>query len=698
MQQLRGLGAIAIVSTMLVGANNPPCQAQQKAELVLPTVHWAGISDMVLGPDGKTFATAGTDWTVKTWDTRTAKQLKTFPGGEFEPLYGARYSLDGKLLASNTTSTVPIWDVATGKSVRVIDLGDRIISSIAFFPAGPLPVVAVALEDGGIDFYDATSGKKTRSIKLDGTPRSMAFSSDGKNLVVGGKLNASLWNAATGQKVRTFSDGLVMPTKCVRLSPDDKTLACGTDEGKISLFKVDSAAKLRTLSGHDNWIFALGFSQDGKTLASASRDDSIKLWDVSSGKELRTLKESAPLAVMFTPDGKKLYSTGSEASIKIWDPATGNKLQTLAKRSSPVGTVVFAPGGKLLAIGTGGSVKLWDLASGKQTASIDAHDLAVSSIAFSKDGKYLVTATEQGVVAKLWDLPARKELTQLNQNDDELSMVNTYGTAFTPDGKQFVCATASGVTVWDVASRKRVKTYPHDGTLWSLSLSPDGKSAATGSDDSLFIWNIATGKKDAIPSGGQRVVSLAYSADGKTLLSGTTDGAVTLWEVASKKKLRSYAGHRDSATCVAFSPDGTRVAAGSDDKTVILWETATGKKLQTLSGHGNSVKTLAFAPGGKILASGGLDATVKLWSLPAGKEVASLCSCDKSDWAVVAPQGNFDASPEAMKAMHWRLGDKCVELGQLKSSYAEPGLLPKVMSGGSPRTVPNLEQSVTSQK
>ncbi len=110
MQQLRGLGAIAIVSTMLVVANNLPCQAQaqQKAELVLPTVHWAGISDMVLSPDGKTFATAGTDWTVKTWDTRTAKQLKTFPGGGFEPLYAARYSPDGKLLASNTVDTVSI--------------------------------------------------------------------------------------------------------------------------------------------------------------------------------------------------------------------------------------------------------------------------------------------------------------------------------------------------------------------------------------------------------------------------------------------------------------------------------------------------------------------------------------------------------------------------------------------------------------
>ncbi len=210
--------------------------------------------------------------------------------------------------------------MATGKSVRIIDFGDRKISSFSFSPTGPQPIVAVALDDGGIDFYDATTGKKTRTVKVEGNPRSMAFSSDGKSLVVGGQANASLWNAATGKKVRTFSDGLVMSTNCVRLSPDNKLLACGTDEGKVSLFNVDSGAKLRTLTGHNNWIFAVGFSQDGKTLASASRDDSIKLWDVSSGKELRTLKESAPLAVMFTPDGKNSIAPAAKRLSRYGTP------------------------------------------------------------------------------------------------------------------------------------------------------------------------------------------------------------------------------------------------------------------------------------------------------------------------------------------------------------------------------------------
>ncbi|GAB4038380.1 caspase family protein [Spirosoma gilvum] len=60
---------------------------------------------------------------------------------------------------------------------------------------------------------------------------------------------------------------------------------------------------------------------------------------------------------------------------------------------------------------------------------------------------------------------------------------------------------------------------------------------------------------------------------------------------------------------------------------------------------------------------------------------------DSTDWAVTTPSGLFDASPGAMKLMHYVVNDptdndepwKVIELDQLKQRYYQPGLLPILM-------------------
>src|SRR5262245_9341836 len=66
--------------------------------------------------------------------------------------------------------------------------------------------------------------------------------------------------------------------------------------------------------------------------------------------------------------------------------------------------------------------------------------------------------------------------------------------------------------------------------------------------------------------------SLAFSPDGKTLIGGGESGAVTVWDLARKKKgvaIRRHDGKIGDAA-VAVSPDGKMFATGSADKTVVL--------------------------------------------------------------------------------------------------------------------------------
>lgn len=96
-------------------------------------------------------------------------------------------------------------------------------------------------------------------------------------------------------------------------------------------------------------------------------------------------------------------------------------------------------------------------------------------------------------------------------------------------------------------------------------------------------------------------------------------------------------------------------------------------------GHSGGINSVAFSPNGKYALSGSTDRTLKLWDIESGKELASLIPLDKADWAVVTPEGLFDASPGGMKLMHWVVGLEPIDLEQLKERYYEPGLLQKLM-------------------
>ena len=148
--------------------------------------------------------------------------------------------------------------------------------------------------------------------------------------------------------------------------------------------------------------------------------------------------------------------------------------------------------------------------------------------------------------------------------------------------------------------------------------------------------------------------------------------------MATGRELRTLGN--SGATPLAFSADGQTLASGVSKGTIDLWEVATGRLLHRLAGHSNGVDSAAFSADGRFLVSAGEeDATIKLWRVDRGELLASMIVLDQSDWAVVTPDGRFDASPNAQKLMYWRVGSEVIELAQLKERYYEPGLLAKLM-------------------
>ena len=93
------------------------------------------------------------------------------------------------------------------------------------------------------------------------------------------------------------------------------------------------------------------------------------------------------------------------------------------------------------------------------------------------------------------------------------------------------------------------------------------------------------------------VDAVTFSPNGKQIISSGRDKTLKLWDLGSRRLIRTFEGHTGDAYVIAVSPDGSRILSESEDETFKVWDTATGRALHTLQDQ-SGVGPAAFSPDG----------------------------------------------------------------------------------------------------
>ncbi|HYV37890.1 MAG TPA: hypothetical protein VE988_19550 [Gemmataceae bacterium] len=524
---------------------------------------------------------------IKLHDLASGKELKVLKG-DAEGVTALAFSPDGTRLTAwhsgndpdfgtmNRDNFIRIWDWANAKQLAKTPTVGVAPISLGYYgdPFG-YPIYS---PDGKtlmlygtsalLQFVDTTTGKKIGPDMGHVSPlTSIAFTSDGKQLLTQTANSAQRWDAVTSKEL----GAITVPPKMSNaraISPDGKIGVALPADNQFA----DPLGALGGFGGPGGFGGAI---------------------PIKGGKQSDALVAAVGGGIGLAMFAPKAVFKARDTVLVLFDTADGKELGkiTLAPGAG-TGTMIFAPDGKTLAVtATSGEPKVnfYEVPTGKLLRGSDSLPEAVRVLK-GKGGFAVAGPAGLNVMSKM---------------------------LFSPDGKLLALHAGDGaatIIFLDVATGKRLGSFPGMVNNVSTTLSafsPDGRCLALEmSDGTLTVLELASGQHRR-----------SYGKKAPPSDQGGFGGPGGFVGVGGFMGPGGFIGVARSALC-AFSPDGKLLAHAGADRVLHVWDLLTGDERAAFKGHSAPLYALAFAPNGKRLASASGDTTALIWDMTAVKQPA----------------------------------------------------------------------------
>ena len=387
--------------------------------------HEDNVHSLAFSPDGRLLVSGGRDEKARVWEVETGRQVRQLAGHQ-SWIECVAFSSDNRTVASGSQDhTVRLWDCSNGKEILPATAPEHWILGATLSPDGKWVATG---GPAGLCVWAAGTGRLLYKNRAIGWVRCVAFSPDGKCLASGSwEHGLYLWKVSEEDEKVALAEmeHVEGAVSAVAFAPDAKIPAPGSSENRPIRFRdVSTGERRHLLATGSKGVNGQAFSPDGRLLASLN-DGLVRFWDVESGQLVQQLGSTFDRmeadAIAFSADGRLLITSEGDrlVTIRVWHVATATEIAQFKRDSLPrcdddgrvhhtwrnVHAVAVSPDGRILAVAEAGNrALLYDVQTGDVLAALEGHRNFVTALAFSGDGSRLVSASEDGMTALVWDL------------------------------------------------------------------------------------------------------------------------------------------------------------------------------------------------------------------------------------------------------------------------------------------------------
>lgn len=668
-------------------------QAQEQMALVIKSGHQSEIMSAFVSPDHKFLISVEREEVAILWDAESGKQLKSF-----NQIIAADFAQDSKSLEV----------VTADYQFQRISFSGEIIKKYGSPQKGlnKSNRINFAWESkSGVLLVDYNLHKRDAGLlaAVNGFPRTYAeridavFTADTRL----GQINVyikpyQVVNSTIPVTVEKNKD-----IEVIRVSADGKLL--GLSSGRNTFQLVDIQQKQLVSSLKDNAIYNFVFSSTGKQVAVAA-PGFVSLYSLP---ELKLLwKRSLPKLTKFTYTHNGVINFSAEGNQIL--VGAGQYMATLNATSGDLqtefeGTVanwldrqILSADNQRLWIKSGRKELLnWNLVSGKMEKPVAVENLA-RLFELSKDGKSIFTLKEKSYLEELgFDSKLKGTFESPEVRNHETTLSKSFDDKYIAyAGDDYYCSSCENrfmakLEVFDAKTRKRLilkNNFSH--VAFARTQNRFAAVNTLGKSSSLSFFDMPSGNlafQVEIPGSVYGSSQLKFSEKDK-YFSIYAASAIYLIDLQTKKIItidRKLLGSANLTSSI-FTPKENYFVMGTSSGEILFYDIAANSldPRLTIKAHTNAVYGIDLTYDGKFLFSSSNEYLVKLWDLKNTKLVATLYPNPKtSDWAVITPEGRFDASINAQEYMYFLKGLDVYPLSILYEQFYTPRLLPRILVG-----------------
>ncbi|KAI6229454.1 putative WD repeat-containing protein [Aphelenchoides besseyi] len=532
----------------------------------MKTIRWnaSKVLCSVLSEDNRRLIAGSADSTARVIDLETGTVLKAFPD-HTGPVVDLRLmSKDELLVTGSGDFAVMVWDISAG--VVIIKMSGLMAPVTCLTVTSNDAFLAVACEDETLRVFSTVSSQELHELSgHDSRVNALCASIDDCKLFAATTKKVICYDIHNGTILETLECSLALPVTTLKVSDDNAFLlaACGN---KVHMWDVNSIES-EPVVNNSAALVCIELSLDERTAACGTEDGVLAVWDLDGCRCLWTTsqqKSGAVTALSFTQDSMFVISGSTQGTISLWEVSTGMLFKSFEMHQRRIVTIIcFADGNNILSCDDQDTAFIWAMSSVEDPGQIE------------------ILSNFTGLKAPLFLRINDSTLVSHNPNNlKELNIWSHYDAIFTSKTKAYhadeiVCyhvnksgtflvtgSVDQSLKVWRLETGFLTQVLVgHEDVVSCCCMSEDGKTVASGGRDKLvIIWDAETGQSKLQFTAKGPVTAVRLTLDSSIVISADDAGWIEAHFNTRNQRLSSFNAHRPVQQ-LAISTEAHRILA-----------------------------------------------------------------------------------------------------------------------------------------